>query len=134
MKIYFLNCYEQKSPPIFPEVALCICWGMPSVLGVLQAFLALIPACVKPLVQQEVRDHDLFRSLGGMYITLHIHMAFYIPRYMVEFFKVPIDITYSRFFFQNFWLASCLPQLVLLPQLAIMLNNCCWLFSTNALG
>lgn len=51
-----------------------------------------------------------------------------------SFSKFPMDIALPRSSFFTLWLSSYLAQLILQPQVAVMLNNCHRLFSTNTLG
>lgn len=82
-----------------------------------------------------VRNYSLFRSFSCICIALHMNIAFYIPTKMLKLFKAwtsHFQIFFLSFFF-FFLPASCLSQLMLLLQAAVVWNNCHWLFSTNAL-
>lgn len=52
----------------------------------------------------------------------HVHVDFQIPKTMSELSKAPTTTSASRFLFQDFWLSSYLPQLLLLPYAATVLT------------
>lgn len=68
----------------------------------------------------------------GMHTALHMCMAFFIPK-NVPAFQSPWWTSHSVDLPFKFLARSYFAQLVWQPQATMMLNNCHWLFSANAL-
>lgn len=93
----------------------------------------LLPVSIEFQGKPEVRDEGLLKSFLSMHAALHMHMAFKIPRNMPVAFKGPCRHLISEIFLLSYSLPPCLSQLISLPQVTVLLNNCHWLFLTNSL-
>lgn len=118
--------------------ALCVCWStLQHSAGHNSAFASLTD-WAEPQGQPGVREWDPFRSSLDMYTALHTHVlsrslgiCWRISEplwaaHLLDFIQVFVLIFLFRF--------SCLLQLVLAPQAAVMLKNCCWVFLASTLG
>lgn len=69
-----------------------------------------------------------------MHIVLHMLMAFRFPGLHRSFSKPLCEYVITQLFLLSFWAASRVVQILSPPKAPAMLNNCHWLFSTNASG
>lgn len=84
-------------------------------------------------VMQRIGPSQIFP--GYVHSPIHVHNLLGSQKY-IRAFQSPYEHLISQHFllsFFFFWSASCLPQLLSLPQAAVILNICCWLILTNAL-
>lgn len=127
----FLKCQESVSLLDFPRelcVYIGVCFNISS--GTLQLCLSLLlPTCTEPQSQPSVCAYSCLRSFLGIPITLsmctalRIHVTFSISRNMLEFFKFPIDISFSTFFYYALGLCIICRTCCLLSQVVIKWNN-----------
>lgn len=124
---------ETSKSPGFCQGVTYVCWGTTSVLrkaGSLQFCLnlhCLLAQSFKAIQRWENRTSS---GRSWAWTEPYIHLVFKIPGNMSELFKSTSEYLISQLVLLNFWLASCWPQLLSLPQAHVMLNNCCWLSLT----
>lgn len=101
------------------------CWAYLSVLRqtIYSSVWSSFAACTEPQNQPERRDWGLFRSFLSISITCHSMWHSRFSGICWSFSKSSMDISFPSFSFFSFWSPA-----------AAVLNNCCLLFSTNALG